>query len=126
MYSDYYKQRGTYSMGSTLTQINATSATLSAVYPSSQMATIGVNFPTYIDPKLTGSFSITYDVDAALLQDMSVALKRNFHCVDVMAAFGRSVQLNSKQEKDSSFYVAFYISLSAMPSLSIGQKFGGE
>ncbi len=126
MYSDYYKLRGTYSMGSMLTQINSTSATLDASYPMSQMATIGVNFPTYIDPKLTGSFSVTYDVEAALLQDMTVSLKRNFHCVDVVAAFGRSVQLNSKQDKDSSFYVAFYVSLSAMPSLTLGQKFGGE
>ena len=90
MYSDYYKLRGTYSMGSMLTQINSTSATLDASYPMSQMATIGVNFPTYIDPKLTGSFSVTYDVEAALLQDMDRLLKRNFHCVDVVAAFGRS------------------------------------
>jgi len=126
MYSDYYYQRGTYSMGSMLNQINATSSTLYTSYPASQMATVGINFPTYIDPRLTGGFSFTYDVNAALMQNMSFRLKRNFHCVDVGVEVGRSCSLNSDQDKDYSHYIAFYVSLTAMPSTMFGYKFGSN
>ena len=124
MYSDLYYQRGTYSMGSMLNKINATSSTLFTAYPASQMAQFGIDFPTYIDPRLKAGFSMTYDVNAALLTNMAIMLKRNFHCVDVGVELGRTCSLDSDQDKAYSHYIAFYISLASLPTGILNQITG--
>ena len=122
IYSDAYRQRGTFSMGSMMEQINATSSTLSASYPTAQDITLGLDFPTYIDPRLKGGVRFTYDVEAALMKNMAFYLKRNFHCVDVIVEAGRTQERDSDQ--DESYYVMFFVSLSTMPEVGIGQKQG--
>lgn len=122
IYSDAYRQRGTFSMGSMMTQINATSSTLSAAYPTAQDVTLGLDFPTYIDPRLKGGVKFTYDVEAALMKNMAFYLKRNFHCVDVILEAGRSEERDADQDKDESYYVMFFVSLSTMPQVGFGQK----
>lgn len=124
IYSDAYRQRGTFSMGSMMEQINATSSTLSASYPTAQDITLGLDFPTYIDPRLKGGVRFTYDVEAALMKNMAFYLKRNFHCVDVIVEAGRTQERDSDQDKDESYYVMFFVSLSTMPEVGIGQKQG--
>ena len=124
IYSDAYRQRGTFSMGSMMEQINATSSTLSAAYPTAQDFTLGLDFPTYIDPRLKGGVKFTYDVEAALMKNMAFYLKRNFHCVDVILEAGRSQERDGNQDKDESYYVMFFVSLSTMPQVGFGQKQG--
>ena len=124
IYSDAYRQRGTFSMGSMMEQINATSSTLSAAYPTAQDFTLGLDFPTYIDPRLKGGVKFTYDVEAALMKNMAFYLKRNFHCVDVILEAGRSQERDANQDKDESYYVMFFVSLSTMPQVGFGQKQG--
>ena len=51
-------------------------------------------------------------------------MKRNFHCVDVIVEAGRTQERDSDQDKDESYYVMFFVSLSTMPEVGIGQKQG--
>ena len=113
-------------MGSMISRINATSTTLFTAFPASQVARFGVDFPTYIDPKLKAGFSMTYDINAALMRNIAIQLKRNFHCVDVGVEFGRSCSLDSDQEKDYSHYVAFYVALTSLPTATVNYKAGAD
>ena len=121
-YSDSYRLRGTYSMGSMLEQINATSATLSADYKTAQSFTIGIDFPTYIDPKLKAGARMSYDIEKAVMSNVAFYLKRNFHCIDAAVEFGRNQELDTDKGKDTDYYVMFLISLSTMPEVGSGYK----
>ena len=115
-----------YKVGSVrkISKINATSSTLFTAYPASQVAQFGVDFPTYIDPRLKAGFAMTYDVNAALMRKIAIQLKRNFHCVDLGVELGRTCSLDSKQEKDYSHYIAFYVALSAFPTGILNHRTG--
>lgn len=121
-YSDSYRLRGTYSMGSMLEQINATSATLSASYKTAQSFTVGIDFPTYIDPKLKAGARMSYDVEKAVMSNVAFYLKRNFHCIDAAVEFGRNQELDTDKGKDTDYYVMFLITLSTMPEVGSGYK----
>lgn len=124
-YSDAYAQQAAYSMGSTLTSINPTTA-FEAAYDRVQNLNGGIEFPTYIDKHLKGAFEVQYDVETALMRNASFSLTRKFHCWRVIATVGTSQKRNSDDGKANSNYVAFSIGLTASPSTKLATKYGNS
>ena len=89
-------------------------------FERSQDLTFTLDFPSIIDKHLNGSFSLSYDVDAALMSDISLALKRRFHCIDVIAVGGLKTERDGKH-KERDHYFSVFVSLSAMPQAGFGR-----
>ncbi len=122
IYSDEYRMRSVYSMGTMIDTVNTATTSLSTWYPRSQWVNFGVDFPTYIDPKLKAGIMVAYDVDAALMSDAAIKLTRDFHCFLIGLQLGRKLTRNADGDKEPSYYVSGFISLSAMP----GAKLSGR
>lgn len=125
IYSDYYRQRSTYSMASTLANMNA-STNFASYCDRSQLATITLGFPTYIDPRLKGRFSISYDVDEDLIDDASITLTREFHCWYLQVGGGISFERNGDGKKEWDAYIGVALGLTAMPGAALSAKYSHE
>ena len=90
-------------------------------FERSQKARAGIEFPVFFDKHLKGAFMISYDIDAALLSDINLTLKRRFHCVDLSVTAGRT-QERDGDDKEKKHYISFALSFSAMPGFGIGHK----
>ncbi len=116
-YSDAYAQRTAYSMGSTLSQINSTSY-FKSYFLRHQFLSLGLNFPSMIDDRLKGNFIMSYDVDANLFNQLSLSLRRDFHCWYVVAGIGTYAQRNANSDMTWPYYFNFTIGISAMPGMA--------
>ena len=121
-YTRRYWRRSVYSMGSMLDATNATSTSLKVLENPTQSVTLGIGFPTYIDKRLKGEFYMEYDINQALMEDIGVALVRDFHCFQAGVNFGLETDRDADGSKDSSFYVSGFVALTAMPSAKLGSK----
>ena len=119
-YSDDYSQRTPYSMGTTYSSITAAGMFINH-FERSQKAKAELEFPLLFDKHLKGAFLISYDIDAALLSDISLTLKRRFHCVDLSVTAGRT-QERDDDKKENKHYISFAVSFSGMPGFGIGHK----
>jgi len=123
-YQDAYKPQSTYSMGSTLTQINSTSA-FEQWYDRSQVINGGLDFPILDDHKTTGGIFAAYDVDGAVMNNVGFKLMRKLHCWYVAAEVGQGTTRKENYEKKQNYYVSFNVGLTAMPTASFKQgQFG--
>ncbi len=121
-YTDDYIQRSAYSMGSTLTSVNAASL-FYAAYDRDQDISGGLEFPVFFDKKTTGYVRFKYDVDGALMRDVAVGLSRSFHCWKVQAEFGREGERGGDgHDKDYDNYFAVFVSLTALPGVQFGKR----
>lgn len=126
-YSDSYAQRTTYSMGSTLAQINATTH-FKSYFEREQYVTAALDFPTIIDKRLKGKIYASYDIDEDIVDDVGILLRRDFHCWYVTLGAGcyserverkhPSPEHPQKLKKRWPYYVNFTVGISAMPGLS--------
>ncbi|MBO7147991.1 MAG: LPS-assembly protein LptD [Lentisphaeria bacterium] len=124
-YRDAYAQRNAYSMGSTLTQINALSF-FKNYFDRDQSVYGSLDFPSIIDKRLRGRFFISYDVDKNLFDDISLMLYRNFHCWYAAARIGCSSEYEwENRTKEWSWYFNFTVGLTAMPAMSYTASFDG-
>lgn len=119
-YSDDYSQRTPYSMGSSYSSVAAAGMFINR-FDRSQVVRATFNFPLIFDKHLKGAFHASYDIDAALLSDISFMLKRRFHCVDLMLVAGRK-QERDDGDKKKKHYISFSLSFAAMPGFGIGHK----
>ena len=122
-YSDQYDQRSPYSMGSMFSSISANSMFINR-YKRSQQIRGGIEFPLLFDKYLKGSFTFSYDVDAALRRDVCLTLSRRFHCVMASLAAGVQEERGGGEDnaKTHSYYVSFYLSLADLPDVGFGQS----
>lgn len=121
-YTDEYYQRSAYSMGSTLSNVNASSLFTSA-YTRGQDFSGRLDFPLWFDDTLNGYFTFLYDVDGAIWENIAVGITKRLHCWNISAEFGRECERSgSDYDKDYSNYFAIYLSLAAMPGTAIGHK----
>ena len=126
LYSDAYAQRSLYSMGSTLAQSVATTQFRSYIYRD-QYLSAALAFPTP-DKRLKGIIYVSYDVDADLVDDLGLTLRRDFHCWYVALTTGiwsdRTYSETKKSyDKDWTPYVNVTVGLSAMPGLAYSAKY---
>ncbi len=121
-YTDDYIQRSAYSMGSTISTVNAASLFYSA-YNREQDAYGGLEFPVLFDKKTRGYIRFSYDVDAALMRDIAIGVSRSFHCWNVQVEFGREGERGGRNYgKKYDNYFAVFASLTALPGVQFGQK----
>ena len=121
-YTDSYYQRSAYSMGSTLSNVNASSLFTSA-YTRGQDFSGRFDFPLWIDDTMNGYFRFQYDVDGAIWEDIAFGITKRLHCWNISAEVGRECERSgSDYDKDYSNYFAIYLSLAAMPGTAIGHK----
>jgi len=125
-YSDAYAQRSLYSMGSTLAQSVATTQFRSYI-SRDQYFRAALAFPTP-DKRLKGIIFAAYDVDADLVDDLGLTLRRDFHCWYVALTAGiwsdrKYSETKKDYEKEWTPYVNFTIGLSAMPGMAYAARY---
>ena len=113
-------------MGSTLAQSVATTQFRSYIYRD-QYLSAALAFPTP-DKRLKGIIYVSYDVDADLVDDLGLTLRRDFHCWYVALTTGiwsdRTYSETKKSyDKDWTPYVNVTVGLSAMPGLAYSAKY---
>ena len=120
-YSDAYAQRTTYSMGSTLSQINATTQFRSYV-SRDQYVGAALSFPTF-DKRLKGTIFASYNIDDDLIDEMGVTFRRDFHCWYLALTAGLSSDREYSERKkryrsEWEPFVSVTFGISAMPGLA--------
>ena len=110
---DEYTQRSIMSMGSTLTQLNATSR-YKYTFEREQTITGSLAFPTF-DKRLKGIFSVSYNIDENVLDDAGISFRRDFHCWYAQLGVGCGSERNARSKLDWEYNFNFTIGLSAMP-----------
>jgi len=125
-YSDFYEQRTMYSMGSTLSQINATTQFNSYV-SRDQYVWASLSFPTF-DKRLKGTIFGTYNIDDDLVDELGISLHRDFHCWYLVLATGISSDREYSEKRKAyrkywSPFVSVTVGISAMPGLAYSTRF---
>lgn len=87
-YARPYEMRSSYSMGSTLTQINTASYFEQYNDETDEDFYLRINMPLTPDNRTFGSFLFTYDVPAGSIDEVSFAVLRKFHCWQLIATVG--------------------------------------
>ena len=83
-----YGSRGAYSMGSTLTQINATSYFQWRYDDYSETFNFGLDFPITPDRRTLGFFRFYYEVQEGSIDSVKLTVLRKFHCWQLVATVG--------------------------------------
>jgi len=101
-----YSTRSAYSMGSTLTQINATSYFQRYYNDTNESFNIGGKFPLTPDHRTFGTFNVVYDVQDGGFDTLSFSIMRKFHCWQLIAVleFDREYE-NRKHTWDVSYSI---------------------
>ncbi len=120
-YQDAYKPMSTYSMGSTMTQINSTSD-FQQYYTRSQEINGGFDFPLVPDHTIKGGIFADYDIDGALMKKAGFKLTKTYHCWEVLLGAGISQVRDSEGSRAQSHFVNFSVGLTAMPSGKLGSR----
>ncbi|MFZ2655530.1 MAG: putative LPS assembly protein LptD [Victivallales bacterium] len=115
-YQDKYTQRSTYSMGSSLADINSGSAFI-ANYAKFQSIRGKLEFP--IMPKMRGEVEISYDIDNHMIQDSMLRIIRTFHCWELALEYGIRQNNNDSDSKETKNTVGIMLYLTAAPSAKI-------
>ena len=75
-------------MGSTLTQINATSYMQREYDERNETFTIGMDFPITPDRRTLGNFKLCYDVEEGSIDQAELLMLRKFHCWQLIVSLG--------------------------------------
>lgn len=83
-----YEMRSTYSMGSTLTQINSASYFQQYNDETDEGFYLRMSLPLTPDRRTFGAFNFNYDVQGGTIDEVGFAVIRNFHCWQLVATLG--------------------------------------
>ena len=87
-YARPYDLRSSYSMGSTLTQINSASYFEQYKTDTEEGFYLRGSMPLTPDHRTFGTFSVTYDVPEGSLDEVEFTLLRQFHCWQLLLTAG--------------------------------------
>ena len=87
-YTRPYSMRSSYSMGSTLTQVNAASYFEQFNNETDESFYLNAALPLTPDRRTMGEFFLTYDVTEGSLDKIGLAVLRKFHCWQLVATVG--------------------------------------
>lgn len=121
LYSDNYYQRATYSMASTLASVAAMTS-FATYFERQQIVSLSLDFPTYIDDRLKGRASISYDVDDDLIDNVDLTLTRHFHCWYLQVSVGAEFTRNAANNRTWEGYIGMALGLTAMPGAAINSR----
>ena len=102
MYSRPYRTRSAFSMGSTLTQLEA-GRFFDRIYTSqTEQIQFGMSFPLTPDRRTFGAYTISYDVNEGYMASQTFQVTRKFHCVE--AAFMYQIERDTGADDNESNY----------------------
>ncbi len=109
-YQERYRTASTFSMGSTLTDIESGSAFNKYYLTQTQELSFGVSLPLTPDRRTLGSYQMLYDFNDGFISQHKIALIRKFHCWDVAAELMFDTEFDDgKKHTDTSFFVTAYL-----------------
>ena len=109
-YQNRYRTQSVYSMGSTLTDIEAGSAFNKFYLTQTQQLMFGMSVPLTPDRRTFGSYQIFYDFNAGFVTQHRFALIRKFHCWEVAAELNIDTELDDGEKStETSFYITAYL-----------------
>ena len=92
-----YSSRGAYSMGSTLTQINATSYMQRQYTERNETFSLGMDFPITPDRRTLGKFQMSYDFEEGNIDQADLFIMRKFHCWYLIVSIGAERDFDEKK-----------------------------
>jgi len=122
LYQDEYTQRGTYSMGSSLTDITSGSS-FTRSYEKNQSIFGGLEFPI-IDDRTRGSISMYYDLEDNMINEARVGVMRTFHCWEAGVEWRVKERNDDVGDREWENTFMFTLSLTDLPSVKIAAKGG--
>ena len=128
VYQDNYWKRTTYSMGSTLSNMDG-GTFFSKQYSRSQEAMLGYEMPTFFDDKTFIAAEVRYDFEQAYMRDKMIKIKRKMHCWEAAIEVGQSTKRDYMYDRVHSNRIIFSIYLTASPAIGIETgkgKSGGD
>ena len=75
-------------MGSTLTQVNATSYMQREYTERNETFSFGMDFPITPDRRTLGQFKLSYDLEEGSIDQAELFIMRQFHCWQLIASIG--------------------------------------
>ena len=87
IYKRPYSARSTYSMGSTLHQMDAGGYFDKYFDDYVELFTVGLSMPLTPDRRTMGAVRCTYDIEDGSFSDISFLVTRKFHCWELLGAF---------------------------------------
>jgi hypothetical protein len=84
-------------MGSTLTQINATSNMQRKYTERNETFSIGMDFPITPDRRTMGKFQMSYDLEEGNIDEAELIIMRKFHCWYLIASVGAERDFDEKK-----------------------------
>ncbi|UDQ97629.1 hypothetical protein AAEX28_11525 [Lentisphaerota bacterium WC36G] len=124
IYSDIYRTRPIYSMGSTLTQIDGGSEFFGSFSPERrQTIRFGVEGVVPFDEKMLAAYNIYYDFEAGYIREQRLSIKRQIHCWEVaFEAAQRTNRADSNNDKESKYSFMGSIYLHTSPSYAVKSR----
>ena len=84
-------------MGSTLTQINATSYMQRQYTERNETFSLGMDFPITPDRRTLGKFQMSYDVEEGNIDQADLFIMRKFHCWYLIVSIGAERDFDEKK-----------------------------
>lgn len=105
-YQNPYKLRSTYSMGSTLSDIESGQVFNQFYTDNTQSLSFGIRAPITPDRRTFAAYTMEYDFVDGFAPTHRFALIRQFHCFEVVAAYSYETEYSdNKKQHDSNFSV---------------------
>jgi len=107
-----YHARSAYSMGSTLTQLDAGSYFDRYLSNDTEEFTLGLKMPLTPDHRTLGGFTLAYDVRMGRIDDVNFSVQRKFHCFSVIGTLG--FENSDNEDKDWDVNFSFQVNLDSL------------
>lgn len=106
-YQNRYRSAPAYSMGSSLSELNAGSAFEKFYTSQTQQLSFGVSFPLTPDRRTRGYYSMYYDFNAGFAPNHRFAVTHQLHCWELAAELNIETEHKDRggKEHDISFYI---------------------
>ncbi len=127
-FQNEYYQRSVYSMGSSLTDLNAGTSFLRR-YGRSQTVEASLEFPI-IEDDMYGEISCIYDIDRAYFTEKRLMLKKKLHCWELATELLQEQSRNTTGDMETTTGILISLYIAAYPSVGVKlnreRESGGE
>ena len=120
-YQDAYSQRSIYSMGSTLSDIDAGTA-FRRSYDRNQMIKLGFETALPFSKKTKVGHEIYYDMEAGFMREQRASISHTFHCWQLSLIGVREQERDSDGTRKANHSILFTVTLTKMPGMKVGQN----
>jgi len=124
IYQNPYKQRSTYSMGSTLAEIESGTAFTRYYTDRIQEIRLGMDTLLPFDRNTKVGYEIYYDVEAGYFREQRVKLSHTFHCVELALVAAQKQDRDNDGNKETKNSISATLTLTNLPGMKTGRNAG--